>query len=233
MKHVDMRFHELHALVVIVNHKRRKIVSAALREKLVPGQFVVKAKGTASSSMMDLLGLGDVDNDFVISFMSKNKVPRMIRYLSEQLHLSRKGAGIAFSIPISSMMIPIMDEKNQVFYTWENDIKGEHMETQVSHELLVIVSEEGSSDQVMEAARSAGATGGTMFHALRKGSKELGKFFGISLQDRKDVTTILVASEDKERIANAIIASLVDDHGKVILALPAQFVSGLELQANE
>lgn len=233
MEQLNARFQDLHVLVVIVNHKRRKIVTDALRELRVPRQFVIKAKGTASTSMMDLLGLGDIENDFVISFMVKQWVPLVIRHLSEHLHLARRGAGIAFSIPISSMMVPTICEDKTIAHKWQNDIRGETMETQSSHELLVILSEEGRNEQIMEAARKAGATGGTTFHALRKGSKELGKFFGMSLQDKKDVTTILVASHEKDRIANAVMHALAADREKVIFTLPAQFVSGLELQNEE
>ena len=57
-----------------------------------------------------------------------------------------------------------------------------------SHELIMAIMNEGYSDTVMDAARSAGAGGGTVLHAKGTGRARAEKFFGVSLADEKDRT---------------------------------------------
>ena len=46
------------------------------------------------------------------------------------------------------------------------------------HELITVIANEGSTDAVMDAARSAGAAGGTVLHAKGTGAQRAQKFFG-------------------------------------------------------
>ena len=48
-----------------------------------------------------------------------------------------------------------------------------------SHELIMAIMNEGYSDTVMDAARSAGAGGGTVLHAKGTGRARAEKFFGV------------------------------------------------------
>ena len=55
----------------------------------------------------------------------------------------------------------------------------------------------GCSDEVMAAARLAGATGGTLLHARMLGSQEADRFLGIQLQKEKELVAILAKGEYK------------------------------------
>ena len=57
--------------------------------------------------------------------------------------------------------------------------------------LIVASVDQGEVDQVMDAARAAGATGGTILHARRAGVHEAEKFYGITLQKEKEPFKIL------------------------------------------
>ena len=58
------------------------------------------------------------------------------------------------------------------------------------YELIVVILNEGHSDMVMDAARSAGAGGGTVLHAKGTGAIGTEKFFGVTLANEKDVIYI-------------------------------------------
>lgn len=73
-----------------------------------------------------------------------------------------------------------------------------------SHELIMAIMNEGYSDTVMDAARSAGAGGGTVLHAKGTGRARAEKFFGVSLADEKDVVYIVAHAEEKAAIMQAI-----------------------------
>ena len=68
-----------------------------------------------------------------------------------------------------------------------------------SHELIMAIMNEGYSDTVMDAARSAGAGGGTVLHAKGTGRARAEKFFGVSLADEKDVVYIVAHAEERRR----------------------------------
>lgn len=59
--------------------------------------------------------------------------------------------------------------------------------------LLLVFVEDAKTDQVIEAAREAGATGCTVInHARGEGIKAQKSFFGLSLTSQRDVVLLLV-----------------------------------------
>ena len=98
-----------------------------------------------------------------------------------------------------------------------------------SHELIYVILNEGHSDEVMSAARSAGATGGTVMSGKGTGSKETGKFLGITLADEKDVVIILAKAETKAAIMRNIVekAGPQTAAGAICFSLPVTQVAGL------
>lgn len=51
--------------------------------------------------------------------------------------------------------------------------------------MIIAVANQGYIEPIMEAARSAGAGGGTVIHAKGTGMEGMGKFFGVSLAAEK------------------------------------------------
>ena len=98
-----------------------------------------------------------------------------------------------------------------------------------AHELIVAILNEGQSDFVMDAARSAGAGGGAVLHAKGTGSGRAEKFFGVTLADEKDVVYIVARSEEKAAIMKAIKenAGPGTPAGAICFSLPISSVAGL------
>lgn len=98
-----------------------------------------------------------------------------------------------------------------------------------SHELIYVILNEGHSDEVMHAARSAGATGGTVMVGKGTGSKETGQFLGISLASEKDVVLIVSEAAKKAGIMKAIVeqAGPQTPAGAICFSLPVTQVAGL------
>ena len=61
-----------------------------------------------------------------------------------------------------------------------------------SHELIICIVNNGFSDTVMDAAKDAGARGGTVLNARGTANKEAESFFHIAIQPEKEVVMILV-----------------------------------------
>ena len=76
--------------------------------------------------------------------------------------------------------------------------------TKVPYHLILTIVNTGYFDQVMEAAKAAGATGGTVIHARGLGSEEAVKYLGITIQPEKDVVLILTEQEKRHAIMENI-----------------------------
>ena len=97
------------------------------------------------------------------------------------------------------------------------------------HELILTIINRGFADLVMDAAKAAGASGGTVVHARGTGVHEAEKFFGIIVQPEKELVLILTEREKKNDIMTAICkhADLKVAGNGICFALPVDQVMGL------
>ena len=72
------------------------------------------------------------------------------------------------------------------------------------YELIVCVVNAGFSENVMQAARSAGATGGSIIRGRGSANPEAEEFFNINIQPDKEIVLILAPSPIKDDIMKAI-----------------------------
>ena len=103
------------------------------------------------------------------------------------------------------------------------------------HELLLVIANYGYNEQIMEAARAAGATGGTVIHAKGAGMEGAEKFFGISLASDKEMIFIVVRSELRRAIMSAIMQHAGTDTKAcaICFSLPVTDTAGLRLLEEE
>ncbi len=103
------------------------------------------------------------------------------------------------------------------------------MDHQREFSLIMTIVNRGFADQVIDAARSAGAHGGTVFYARGTGIHEVEKFFAISIQPEKEVVLNLVKHEDTQTIMHSIVAAAgLKTEGKGLsFALPITNVVGI------
>ena len=72
------------------------------------------------------------------------------------------------------------------------------------YKMITIIVNTGYSDDIMDAARKAGATGGTVTHARGTASFDDVKFLGIPIVPEKEMVMILCEAEKTDAIASAI-----------------------------
>lgn len=80
----------------------------------------------------------------------------MVRRAARDLWLDVPGNGVLMTVPVSSIGGTSVKE-----YLTQNQEGEEPMEREIAHELILVIANQGHTDQVMEAARGAGATAGT------------------------------------------------------------------------
>lgn len=74
----------------------------------------------------------------------------------------------------------------------------------IKFELIVCIVNAGFSQNVMDAARAAGARGGTIIRGRGSANPEAEEFFNITIQPDKEVVLILVAAGKKDEILSAV-----------------------------
>ena len=225
---------ELSMMVTITERSKLTTFLSFYRERQVPVQFISLALGTASNETLNYLGLERSDKCVFASFVTDEKWEELRRGLRRELQIDVPGMGIAFTVPLSS----IGGRRELQFLTeHQNYQKGEESTMKdTKYELLVVIANHGYSDLIMDAARGAGAAGGTVIHAKGTGTDLVRKFFGVSIASEQEMVFILARSEAKKPIMKAIMAKagIQSAAQSLVFSLPVGDIAGLrELEQPE
>ncbi len=183
--------------------------------------------GTATDSLLNLLDLEKTEKIMIEAMVRSEKIGEIKESLISELNIYSLGNGIAMFIPVDG--IGGASAKKH-FLGEEKTLKEEEkMENKNSKAVLVItVCDKGNTDLVMDAARSAGATGGTVVRAQGTGA-EIAKFFGVTICEEKEMVYIVAKREERDKIMLAIMEKAgrdTDAHG-VVFSLPVDSVVGI------
>lgn len=96
------------------------------------------------------------------------------------------------------------------------------------YSMILTIINKGYSDQVMEAARAAGAQGGTIINARGTGKTESDVFMGIQIHPEKELVLIIAENSLRRDIMVAIYkeAGLETDAGGYSFSLPVEEIVG-------
>ena len=99
-------------------------------------------------------------------------------------------------------------------------------------ELVIALVNTGFTELVMDAAREAGAHGGTVVHARGTGNKEMEKRFGVVVTPDKEMVLILVNKKISDKVLEAIYkqAGLQTKGQGIAFSLPVSDVVGLKFE---
>ena len=103
-KDVNDGFKKLKILVTVVNRSKTEFFMDFLTAYEVNFQTAVLGQGTARSEMMYMLGLEDSDKGVIFSVLREDKAEEALRGLDNKFHTIKNGKGIAFTIPMSSVI---------------------------------------------------------------------------------------------------------------------------------
>jgi len=225
----------LKLIFFIVSWHHANIVSNIFVEEKVRFHFISKGRGTASSDVLDLLGIGADDKAVITCLEQAVGVPVLMREVRKILKpYAPTGAGIAFTVPLSAINDPVLlifkqsILKNEKIAAMSAD-EGVNMANEFSHDVILSVVNQGYSDALMNTARTAGATGGTIINARGQAHRGAVKFFGVSVQDEKELVLILTTREQKVPIMQAICEAhgLNSEAQGIVFSMPVDDVFGL------
>ena len=141
------------------------------------------------------------------------------------------GTGIAFIVPVSS----IGGKRALLFLTEHQtlELKEESILKDTRYDLLLVIANQGYTGSIMDAARAAGAGGGTVIHAKGTGMEGAAKFMGIDLVNEKELVLIVSRTSEKNAIMKAIMDNADKKAGSIVFSLPVTDTAGLRLLDEE
>lgn len=195
----------------------------------IPLRIESIGRGTATTNILDLLGLATREYHVVMTIADREKTQSLIDEARRQLYIDAPGHGIIVATPIKS----VTGGKTLSYLNGGKPTEGTP-EFNFNYEIVLVIANEGHTDTVMDAARAAGARGGTVLHGKGTGSKDAAKFFSVSIASEKEIIMIVAKASEKAEIMKSIVnkAGVGTDAGAVVMSLPVTAVAGFGLLDN-
>lgn len=220
---------ELSMLVTITSRNMTERFTSFYQESGLPVSVITVGNGTASSEILDYFGLAGSEKSILFHFITDDKWKEVKRQLRLKMSIDIPGVGIAFLLPMSS----IGGKKALNYLTYGQSFeKGEESTLKdTKYELLVVIANQGYTEQIMDAARKVRASGGTVIHAKGTGTHLAEKFMGVTLVPEKEMVFIVVRKDQK----NAIMRSIMDEAGtgtkagSIVFSLPVTDTAGMRM----
>ena len=220
-------------LVGIINKEDENRFSEIVNECATALHFSGIGHGTARSNYMSYFGFNEIEKRINMSLIPSHAEHSILSAIGHGLKLYLVGRGIAFTIPISTISSII----NNAVLSGEakSDLQkhrapiSKKKEKRSMHELVIAVVNRKYTDTAIEAARAAGATGGTVFHTKSINNKKAEVAIGTAISQETDSIFFLTSIEYKDKIMEAIrdAAGLKTEGGAVLFSLPVDDLVGI------
>ena len=196
-----------------------------------PVVFTALGRGTASDEVLSYLGLEATEKSVMLSVVTPACKEVLMKELVTTMHLTNPGTGIAMCLPLSS----IGGRRALMFLTQHQPLtlKEESTLKDTRYELLLVIANQGHTGAIMDAARAAGAGGGTVIHAKGTGMEGAAQFLGVELVNEKELVLIVARTPEKNRIMKAIMDGAGPKAGAIVFSLPVTDTAGLRLLEDE
>lgn len=161
-------------------------------------------RGTAPSEVMEILGFGSNDKDIIISFAPEQIVNRFIHTRSENVFEGTRYGGlmmVSSLTAINRIAAEILTRSHKEEAEKEEEIV---VEKEHKFNLILIAANEGYANDIMQAARKVGATGGTIIRARLAGIEKFEQVADVEMQEEKEILTILAPIHTCPAIMTAV-----------------------------
>lgn len=198
----------------------------------VPFQYQFHGQGTVSGELLETLGLGSIEKSILMVCLPRCMAAQLLKKLRRELRLGDANTGVAFTVPMtggSGRFIRLLEALEPEHRAQDRE-RSEAAMTESGYTTVLTIVDRGFSEDVMHAARSAGATGGTVFNTRRLVNEETMKFWGMAVQQEREIVAILTDAEHKMAIMKAISdhCGIRTEARGVVLSLPVDQIIGLE-----
>lgn len=195
------RQNQIMVILSIIERGKAKAYIEMLDKRNIGFHMQCVGQGTASSEMMDILGLGSSDKDIVLSYAPRRTVAALTAELTKDL-----SSGLGYNglmMLLSTSAINHVAAELLLLQAENTETEGEEsvMKSEYRHSLILITVNQGYTDGVMQTAKRAGATGGTVIRARLAGAEQI---MALQVQEEKEIIAILASDSVRNQIMEEV-----------------------------
>lgn len=184
-------------IISIVPHDKGEKLTKAAVNAGCGGGSVMMGRALAKSNFGAILGTGETTKDLIFMVVESTKKSAIMNAIYESTQNEKTNFGEIFTLDVDSLLKAGANSEGE-----EKMSENENKET--SRDMITVIVNKGYADDVMFAARKAGATGGTVINARGTAREDDAKFFGVHIVPEKDMLVIVVEHDKKEAVLSAI-----------------------------
>lgn len=222
----------LQFLITIVNEGQDSAIVKILMDNNTSVAFSSHGKGTASSDLYEVFGLSNNSKHVIFSIIKESAWPAIKEQIKGRFAISEFAKGLAVLIDLDSVC-GVSAYKFLTNTRTLNEGKGvntvEAIDKKDNYEVIMAIVNDGFTDLVMDAAKKAGARGGTILTAHGTGNKDIAKFFGVVITPEKQIVMILVPHAIKDKVIESIYKEVgINTKGQgIAFSFPCNDVVGI------
>ena len=215
-------YNRIELLITILERGKGKKLVKFLERHQVNFHLEFSGVGTATSEMLDVLGLNNKEKDIILSMGTAKAVQSLTNAIDAGLWEISRSRGLMMQLHLCAINNLISTALIEGAEELPFPEKEEKMKNEFDHSLLLAAVKQGYTDVVMQTARKAGATGGTVIRSRMMGAEQFEDNFGIHIDPEKEIIAILAPNS----LRDAILESINTEHGirseaqSIICALP-------------
>jgi len=209
-------------LSIVERDKGTKLIKV-LEDINIRMNFQCVGFGTAPTEMMDIFGLGTNDKDIIISLAAKNTVKDMMENFGTAFESHTKYGGLMIVLETTAASRVLTEllcyNTNPALSKGNGAMKNEH-----HNNLIVISVNEGYADSVMQVARKAGATGGTVIKGRLADIEHIAELPDTEIDEEREFLFILAPHKTSEQIMQEVNREfgINSKANGILLALPTE-----------
>ena len=217
----------LFLMVTITDRRSTDAFLQLYQQRGVDVNLRTVGSGTAVRETLATLGLEKTEKAVLLAVVTEDTWKAVRTDLRRKMRIDVPGTGIAFTVPLSS----IGGRRALMFLTQHQPLtlKEESTLKDTRYELLLVIANQGHTGAIMDAARAAGAGGGTK----GTGMEGAAQFLGVELVNEKELVLIVARTPEKNRIMKAIMDGAGPKAGAIVFSLPVTDTAGLRLLEDE
>ncbi len=204
---------------VVVGRGKANAILRKAKECGAAGGTIFLGEGTVQNSLAEKLGMTQMHKEVIMIPSSNELCDKLHETINEEFMFRKRNRGITFSIP---------------FKRWPLQSSGEEMSRDFPYFCIMTIVDKGRSKACIEAARAAGARGGTLIHG-RGAGVPTDFYFPLVIEPQKDIIMIIAPREKAFPIRDKIYFDL--ELGKagngIIFTLPVDRTGGLVESGSE
>ncbi len=186
-------------LSIVEAEKGHKLIEVLEKQGITMNMQIV-GYGTAPTEMMDIFGLGSNDKDIILSMGSKKAINALMSNFGNSFTSYTKYGGLLMVLNVLAVNRLVAEVLNhelpeEISLREETVMKNEH-----KHYLVMITVNRGYTDSVMEVAKKAGATGGTVIKGRLAESEKLNALTEMDMDEERESIIILAPADVSAKI---------------------------------